>query len=373
MNILIAPNSFKNNLPAWQICNIIEKAFQAVSNTFKIEKLPLADGGDGTLQVLTSGLSGKYIKKETINADAEKRIATYFLSNQNVAYIELAEASGLKSIMNLNPETATTYGTGELIADAISKGAKKIILGIGGSATIDAGVGAAMALGIKFLGINGKPLYELNDILDFCTDIDDSNAAAVRKIEMDILCDVKNPAFGKEGGIKVYGSQKGGTPKFLNKREAQIKRFDKMLQLFLDKKWKDNEFLGASGGFPVTFQALFNTKLFAGAEYIFNYTNLEEKIKLADVIITAEGQYDKQTLNGKLPFEVAKRAKKHKKPIVLLTGQTSFWDNTYFDAIFPVVNKPGNLDNLLLESEKLLFETSRQVALFIHKISSKNG
>jgi len=373
MNILIAPNSFKNNLNSFQIAAIIKQAFQSVNQHYKIEIQPLADGGDGTLDVLSKNFEGKSIKKNVLNPIGKAVESRYFLCDNKCAIIELAEASGLKLLQKseLNPNIATTYGTGELIKDAIDNGAKKIIVGIGGSATIDGGIGASIALGVKYLGMNGEVLNELNDILDFCSVIDYANVK-MKDIEFLILSDVKNPMFGKNGGIKIYGKQKGATSNLIAKRELQTDRFIRILEQQSNKTVRNDEYLGASGGFPVVFKALFNAKILNGAHYILKTIKLEEKIKIADIIITAEGRYDSQTIEGKLPFAVAELAKKYNKPVILITGQTEYWNNDYFDGIFPIINKPNTIENLLLESEKLIYHTSRQLALLISKINAKN-
>jgi glycerate 2-kinase len=375
MQILITPNSFKNSLSAIQITHIIEQAFESANKEFKIIKQALADGGDGTLEILSGNLDGTIRKINVSNPLNVKIESRYFITNDKIAIIELAEASGLKLLKEneLNPSVASTYGTGELIQDAINNGAKKIIIGVGGSATIDAGIGAALALNVHFLDKNCKRLNDINDILDFATKISVDHLAWKNEIQFDILCDVKNPVFGANGGINVYGPQKGANQNFISNRESQFERFINVLIEQNEFNFKNDTYLGASGGFPLVFKALFKTNIHNGAEYIFDFLNIEEKIIKSDIIVTAEGKFDHQSIEGKVPVALAKLAKKHNKPIILITGQTDFWENSLFDGIFPIVNQPNTIQNLLLESEKLVYETARQVALLISKINAKNG
>lgn len=375
MKILIAPNSFKGSLSAFQISAIIEQAFLAADKNFSITKHELADGGDGTLEVLSKNKNGSFQELQTHNTLGDLIKSRYFLTESKTAIIELAKASGIKLLKNqdLDPLIANTYGTGELISDAIKNGAKKIILGIGGSATIDAGIGAALALDVHFFDMHRNKLTEVNEILEQTNSISTDHIYWKNDIPIEILCDVKNAVFGKDGGIKVYGPQKGADAGLISKRENQFRNYLKQLELSIGKDFKDQEYFGASGGFPITFKALFTTKLHHGAQYILNELDIEEKVKNSDVIITTEGRYDKSTLSGKVPFVLAKTAKKYQKPIFMLTGQTNFWDNNWFDGIFPIVSEVNSLENVLLNSEKLLFETSKQLALVISKITSKNG
>lgn len=370
MNIVVAPNSFKGSLNAIEITDLIEEAFVSVNKDFRISKFPIADGGDFTLDIIiyyAGGTIEEVKSKDPFGRTVNARIGWI---DQNIAIIELAETSGLRLLKEeeKDPFVASTFGTGELIKLAISKGAKKIILGIGGSATIDAGVGILKAFDVSFYDAGNNELTKVQEILSKLKKVDYSNLSnLVKDIDFTILCDVENPAIGINGAVKVFGRQKGAKENELDNLDSNIENYCKFLEKEFKCKLSDEKYMGASGGVPLSMKTFFNAKIIKGIDYISSLSNLDKYIKNSDLVITSEGRYDAQTLHGKAPFGIAEIAKKYNKPVILITGQTECFDNTIFDAIFPIVSKPDTLDNILMNSKDLLYYTAKQIAALITK------
>jgi len=323
MKVLVAPNSFKESLNSVEVAHHIAKGLRKVSRKFKITELPLADGGTGTSYIMTKALDGEFVSRKITGPTNSMITATYgVVSRQRVAIVELAEAAGLKLIpkKERNPIITTTIGVGELILDAVNNRYRKIILGIGDSATIDCGVGALSVLGARFLDRKDSPI-ELNckGLLDL-NRIDTSQIPArVKSAKITIACDVKNVLTGKYGAL-VYAKQKGAKQGTMPLIHKALKTFKKVVldqyQIDLDKIPGS----GAAGGIGGAFVAVLKSEIISGFGLIKELVYLEDAIKACDLVITGEGKIDKQNLYGKTTKKVVDIAYKYKKPVILIAG-----------------------------------------------------
>jgi glycerate 2-kinase len=326
MKIVIAPDSFKGNLSSLQVATAIEKGIKRVLPKALCIKVPMADGGEGTVQSLIDAMGGKFVYKKVCGPDGNKVRARYgLLADQHTAVIEMAEASGLPLIeeKDRNPLTATTYGTGELIIDAINKGAKKIIIGIGGSATNDGGAGMAQALGVKFLNGRGKEIKTLaaGGMLDRIVDISvDDIHPGVAKCRIIIASDVDNPLCGKHGASSVFGPQKGATPAMVKRLDANLRHFGMLIKKRLNVDVRTLKGAGAAGGLGAGLVAFAGARLQSGVDIVIQACELKSHLLSADLVITGEGRVDYQTAFGKTPAGVAKAAKKYKVPVIAIGG-----------------------------------------------------
>lgn len=302
--IIIAPDKFKGSLTGLQFCNAVEEGIRSVFNDVEILNLPLADGGDGTVEVLDYYLSGQQIKVNVHDPLMRKITANYLFSKtKNIAFIEMAEASGIRLLKReeLNPLQTSTFGTGELIADAIAKGAKHIILGIGGSATNDAGMGMARALGYKFYSNDGDILTGIGSDLNRLHSIDNSGAnPLLRDIKFEVACDVENPLYGAQGAAFVYGPQKGANSEMVTKLDQGLKNFNQVAIKSSSIELQKITGGGAAGGLGAGSVLFLNAQLKSGISLIKQLACFDEKIKDSDWIITGEGRLDEQTFLGKV-------------------------------------------------------------------------
>lgn len=369
MKVLIAPDSFKESMSAKEVCDTIEKAILYIDNSVEIIKVPMADGGEGTVDTLCSSLNGKIIYKNV--EDPLQRIikAKYAIANKT-AIIEMASASGLELLSKneKNPYYTSTYGTGELILDAIKNGAKDIIIGIGGSATNDAGVGMLMALGAKILDKNGNNIKKGAKYLKNIASIDISN---VPKINITVACDVDNILTGPSGASYVFAKQKGATDEMIKILDNNLKHFANIVRNDIGKEIEYINGSGAAGGLGAAL-LLIGAKLQKGIDIVINTTKLEEKIKNCDLVITGEGCIDSQTKFGKTPYGISKIAKKYNKPIIAFAGKINDYDNVLndcnFSAMFCITNELCDLETALKNGENNLYNTVKNVFKII-KIS----
>ena len=363
MKILIAVNAFKGSLSCIEASNAISRGIRKVFPATKIISCPVADGGDGLLDVIRSLPSVKTIKCKVLDP-RKKKISSEFcwLEKEKTVFIEMALASGLALLPKKlrNPMKTTTYGTGQLIVEALKLKPRKIILGIGGSATCDGGAGAASALGVKFSDKAGKiisipsggDLKRINSI--DLSDID----KRLKNTDIEIICDVENLLLGPKGSAAIYAPQKGASP-------AQVKELEKGLAIFADKvrkyTMKDIKKIkggGAAGGISAGMHALFGAELKPGIELVFNLVGLEKKIKNADLVITGEGKIDSQTAYGKAPAGVAKLAKKHGVPCIALCGcagrNLASLKKIGIEAVFPICKEAKNAEDSMKNAAKYL-------------------
>ncbi|MCF6357632.1 MAG: glycerate kinase [Draconibacterium sp.] len=362
MKILIAPNSMKGSLNAFDFADIVEKAFLSISDEFEIKKLPVADGGDFTGEVLQRSLNAKNIFVE-VRGPLGETVQSKYAIYQNIAIIEMADASGMKLVDNnlLNPLIASSYGTGQLINDAISKGCTEIFLAIGGSVTVDGGMGIMTALGFRFydknkieLAGNGENLAKIKTI---------QNPKNHTNISIKIICDVDNLLLGEKGAAAVFGPQKGATPQMVIKLEKGLKNLVDIIYSETGKKLDLIEGGGAAGGVAIPLVAFYNTEIVPGANFILNQLNFDEQVKWADIVITGEGKIDSQTLNNKAPFAVAKVAHKNNRPVFAIGGQADLAASlSVFNKIYSLTNNQINLEYAIKNVKQLLFDVSVELA-----------
>lgn len=320
MNILIACDSFKGSLSSAEVCEYIAKTLN--KENIKTIICPLADGGEGTVDAFRSALKCETVTV-TVHDPLMREISAQYVIAERTAIIEMSAASGITLLEKneRNPEITSTYGTGELIFDAIEKDCTKIIIGIGGSATNDGGKGCLEALGAVFKDKNDNPLTHGGASLKELEATDLGNFKKVSDYaELIIACDVTSPLFGEKGATKVFARQKGADDIQIKKLENALIHFGKKSEELLEKDYSTFSGTGAAGGLGFALVAYCGGKLISGFDAISNALNLEEKIKLCDFVITGEGKTDNSTLLGKLPVSVAKLSKKHNKPCILLSG-----------------------------------------------------
>jgi len=337
MKIVIASDSFKENLTSLQVASCIEKGIKKVLPRAKVSKVPMADGGEGTVQALVDATGGKIVRKKVSGPDGNPVTARYgLLGDGETGVIEMAEASGLHLVekADRNALTANTYGTGELIADAMKKGIKTIIIGLGGSATVDGGAGMAQALGIRFLDKGGNEItHHLGGgMLKVIASIDMSQVnPLVKKTKIIIASDVTNPLAGKKGAAYVFGPQKGASPAQVKTLDENLKYFGQLIKKELKKDVASKPGAGAAGGLGAALMAFTRSSMKRGVDLVVKVTELEKYLKGADLVITGEGRVDFQTAFGKTPAGVAKAAKKYKVPVVAIGGCLTDDANGVFD------------------------------------------
>jgi len=347
MNILIAPNAFKNSIDAKDAAEAIKEGLQQSKLRCTCECFPVADGGDGTAALLIEKLNGTIIHTKIHDPLGIKLFASFgMIDSGNTAVIELADASGLRLLKpeEYNPLHTSTFGTGEMIIEALDKGAKKIILGIGGSATVDGGTGILKALGMRFLDAKENKLQNLPEELIHLASIDTSTIdKRIFNTKVIVMCDVQNFLLGEEGAAKIFGPQKGATPEAVKTLETSL---TKWRDVTLRQTVKDMSVIkhgGAAGGVAAGLATFLNARLVNGIDYFLQLTNFNEALQKADLIITGEGSIDEQTLEGKGPFGVAQKAKEKNLPVIALGGkvplQISDSLKQYFDVILPINNE----------------------------------
>jgi len=324
MHILIAPNAFKNSLDAGAAANAIRDGFLKSRLNCSCRCFPVGDGGDGTAALLVQQLNGIQVPVE-VSDPFGRKIKTSFglVDNGQTAVIEMADAAGLRLLQTaeLNPLIASSFGTGEMIIAALNRGVKKIIIGMGGSATVDGGCGILQALGIRFMNVAGMELKNTPaDLINLaCIDTQylDQRIAGC---EIIVLCDVNNSLLGEKGAAAVFGPQKGATPAVVQQLDAALSKFAEVAATVTDKNMTDTLRGGTAGGAAAGLYAFANAKLVNGIDYFLDSTSFNTALALADLVITGEGSIDEQTLNGKAPYGIASRAKQRGIPVIGMAG-----------------------------------------------------
>ena len=367
MKIIIAPNSFKGSLDAFKVAQSIQRGILDSNLEAECQLFPIADGGDHTLEVFHNWFGGSLRSSRVLgplgtSVEAEWAI----IEDGKTAVIEMAKASGIGLLDKnaLDPLKANSYGTGELIKMAIDSGVKKIILGIGGSATVDGGLGMLQALGAEILDSDGNALDKnANPLMDVEDILLDNIDQRIYDIEFLILCDVQNPLLGKNGAVYVFGPQKGAGPETMEVLEKSMKRFSEIIQRNTRKDFSMMEGAGAAGGIAVALKSFFNTSMVSGVDFLLKNMGFDTSISGADLLITAEGKVDVQTLQGKGPFGVAAKAREHGVPSIILAGSADDIAqlNHGFNAVFPITNGPMTLKHAMARTAEDLEETSRQI------------
>jgi glycerate 2-kinase len=341
MKFVLAPDSFKESMTAKNAALAMEKGILSVFPDAECVIVPMADGGEGTVESLVSMTNGKIIKTEVLGPLGEKVIAEYgLLGEGKTAVIEMASASGLELIKpeHRDPLVTTTYGTGELIKHALNKGVSRILIGIGGSATNDGGAGMLQALGVSFKDKNGEELPFGGGSLNRLDSIDLSGLdGRIKMVKIDVACDVTNPLIGKNGASAIFGPQKGATPELVEFLDHNLAHFAEVIKQELGKEIAYLEGAGAAGGLGAGLMAFLNAHLKKGVELVIEYTGLEERVKGADYVFTGEGSIDGQTLFGKTPYGVATIAQKYSIPVIAFAGKIGKGIEPLYDHGFTAI------------------------------------
>ena len=341
MHILISPNAFKNSLDAEAVAVAIEKGLQQSNLTCTTECFPVGDGGDGTGILITKACSGKFITEKVHGPLGREIQASYgIIDNGNTAVIEMATASGLHLIKDADrdPLRSSSFGTGELIKKALDRKVTKIILCVGGSATIDGGTGILASLGIRFLDENRELLNYIPLTLGNMAFIDVSGLdKRVNNCEIIIICDVSNKLLGEKGAAKIFGPQKGANEKQVNQLELFLKQFSQVSLQTTGIDMTEIVHGGAAGGVAAGLYTFLNARLENGIDYFLQITQFDNALEKANLVITGEGAIDLQTLDGKAPFGVAKKSQKRKIPVFALAGSIPLQKNKQLAECFPVL------------------------------------
>lgn len=375
MKIVIAPDSFKENLTSSEVANEIEIGLRRVWPDAVCIKVPMADGGEGTVQSLVEATGGEFVSTD-VTAPLGNRVSARFglLGGGRTAVAEMAEASGLALVPRdrRDPLLATSYGTGEMLLAAAGRGVGEIIIGIGGSATNDGGAGMAQALGVRFLDASGAVITQplggghLRDIARIDMSSLDPRVKAVR---FSVACDVTNPLTGPKGASAVYGPQKGATPDMVADLDRNLRHFAGLIRRDLELDIEDTPGAGAAGGMGGALVAFARAQLKRGIELVVEATGLEETMKGADLAITGEGRVDFQTAFGKTPSGVAAAARRHGVPVVAIGGGLSSDANGVFahgiDGLEPATAAPMDLETALRNARENLQNAAERVARLI--------
>jgi glycerate kinase len=367
MHILIAPNAFKNSLDASQVAASIEQGLKLSKLECTTTCFPIADGGDGTGSLIIESCKGKIIKKE-VHDPLGRKIKSSFglIDNGRTAVIEMADASGLRLLNQneLNPLKASSYGTGELIKFALDNGVSRIIIAMGGSATVDGGCGILSALGIKFLDEAGKRLLAVPGDLISMVKVDTSELdQRIFDCEVVILCDVNNMLLGPEGAASVFGPQKGATMEDVPVLESFLKNFAEISLKQSGKNMAEIDHGGAAGGATAGLYTWLNAKLVNGIDYFLSLTQFEEALKRSDLVITGEGSIDRQTLQGKGPYGVAVKAKEKGIPVIGLAGKIEKDGelDKYFNELININQEPVDLATAMKNTRENLIKVAREL------------
>lgn len=361
MNILIAPNSMKGSLSAFDFSDTVEQAFLSCSERFATMKLPVADGGDFTGEVLKRALNAETVETQVSGPLGDVTQSKYHVVGKT-AILEMADASGMKLVEThrLNPVIASSFGTGQLIAHAVENGCTEIFLAIGGSATVDGGMGMMEALGFRFFDGEGVLLSGNGGNLERIKSI--KTPSKKWHVSFKIICDVDNVLLGKQGAAAVFGPQKGASPEMVVQLEKGLENWASIVQNETKKDVKNKQGSGAAGGISVPLLSFFDAAIVPGAEFVLSQLDFEKHLEWADLVITGEGKIDAQTANNKAPYVVARLAKKYGKPVFAFAGVVDKSEHRTFDGVFSIANGIGNTDYAIKNAKSLLFDFSVEFA-----------
>lgn len=370
MKIVIAPDSFKESMTALEAATAIEEGFKEIIPDAEYTKVPMADGGEGTVQTVIDATGGTMKKIRVTGPLFEPVEASYGLSgDKKLAVIEMASSSGLETIKEdqKNPLKTTTLGFGELIFDALETGVDELLLGIGGSATNDGGVGMVMALGGKLLDKNNKSISPTGAGLKELASINLSDLhPRLKEISIRVASDIDNPLTGKNGAAYIYGPQKGATPKQVKILDDNLRQYAHVIHTELDKEVEKIPGAGAAGGLGAGLIAFLNAELQRGGDLLVEILDLENKIKNADLVITGEGNINHQTIFGKTPVAVSKVANKYEVPVIAIAGSlTKGYESVYeegISSVFSIIPRLSSLETVLSEGKINIKETAKNIA-----------
>ncbi|WP_216082180.1 glycerate kinase [Citrobacter sp. MGH 55] len=370
MKIVIAPDSYKESLSALEVANAIEQGFREIWPDADYVKLPVADGGEGTVEAMVAATAGRIVDVNVTGPLGKTVTAFFGLSgDERTAFIEMAAASGLEQVPVAlrDPLKTTSWGTGELIRHALDAGVDHIIIGLGGSATNDGGAGMVQALGAKLLDARQNEIGKGGAALDALTRIDisqlDPRLAACR---IEVACDVTNPLTGKEGASAVFGPQKGATAETIDRLDTALVHYAQIITRDLEVDVLELAGGGAAGGMGAALYAFCGAQLRRGIEIVTDALQLDACVADANLVVTGEGRMDSQTIHGKVPVGVAKVAKRYHKPVIgiagSLTADVGIVHEHGLDAVFSVIYTICTLDDALKNAAENVRMTARNVA-----------
>lgn len=372
MKLLFAPDSFKGSLSSNRAIELLTETAIRHFPGCEITGVPMADGGEGTVEALLDALDGHYETCTVTDPLGEPVSARYGLTANHTAIIEMAAASGLPLVPDnqRNPLYTTTYGTGELIKDALSKGATHLLLSIGGSATNDGEMGASKALGIRFYNENDCELDGFGKNLIHIKRIDTTNLLpSLKKTSITIMCDVKNPLTGPTGSTYIYGPQKGGTSEILDELEQGMLHYRRLIKEMAGTDYGVLEGSGAAGGFAIPFLAFANARLASGIDSVLSTLHFDESLEGVDFVVTGEGRVDEQSAYGKVMAGVGQTCAKKNIPVAAIVGGIEKGADKVFDfgidSIFPIVPGPMALTESMARSEELFKDAADRMFRFI--------
>ena len=369
MKIVIAPDSFKGSLTSIEASRIINQAILDSDSTVETVQIPMADGGEGTVDAVLWNRDGEKISCRVHDPLGRFIDATYgWIENEKTAIIETAAASGLPllDLAELDPHRASSYGTGELITDALAKGAEKIILGLGGSATVDAGTGLFQALGVKFLDVDHNEIVWTGGLLERISAMDPSGLdPRLEAVELIIASDVTNPLLGKDGAIAVFGPQKGVADEQLAFFEQGMRHFSELAARETGREMANEPGSGAAGGIGFLLLILLDVEFRSGLELMVELSGLEKHLDATDLILTGEGQIDGQSFFGKVPVGIGRLAKKRGVPVIAFAGSvgagTEKLEQAGIEAVMPIAEGPINLSDAMRNGGDLLYNVTTRL------------
>lgn len=377
MKIAIACDSFKGSCSSMEVADSIERGFKRIYPDTKFFKIPIADGGEGTVNALVSWGKGRYESIKVLNPLGDEIDASYGIINGDTAIIEMAAASGLTLIAKdkLNPLITSTYGSGQLIKDAMERGLRKIYLGLGGSATNDAGLGMAQALGYSFRDSQGHEVEAGGGNLHKIVTIDDKKVhPLLKETKIIALSDVDNPLYGKDGAAYIFAPQKGADSHMVEELDSNLKYFNSIIKEYLEEDIARTPGAGAAGGLGFGVMAFCKGQIRSGIDEILNIVKIDGFLEDSDLVFTGEGRIDGQTKYGKVPLGVAKRALKYNVPVIAIVGSAGEGYKENFDLgidiILDIVNEPMTLDQAMDKAAELIENTGENAAR-IFKIIDK--
>lgn len=377
VRILVAPDSYKGSLSSKEVIEAMTEGIRKAVDA-EILKVPIADGGEGTVDALIFSSGGKIIEAEVIGPLGNTVKSFFGILSDGTAVIEVAASSGLNLVPNdmRNPLVTTTYGVGQLIRKALDAGCRRFIVGLGGSATNDGGAGMVQALGARLLDEDGKDVPYGGGSLSRLKEIDiDGLDKRIYESSFTVASDVVNPLCGEKGASYIYGPQKGATPEMVNILDKNLNHYAEIVEDTIGKDFKDMPGAGAAGGLGFSLMAFLNAKIRSGIDIVMEAAKLEEKIKSCDVVITGEGSTDFQTAFGKAPAGIARMARKYGKPVIILSGGLG---NGYKElykigvmAAFSIVDKPMTIDEAMHDAKRLISDRTEDIIrLFVSGMNS---
>ncbi|AEF18260.1 glycerate kinase [Thermoanaerobacterium xylanolyticum LX-11] len=367
MRILVAPDSYKGSLSSKEVIEAMTEGIRRVVDA-EIIKVPIADGGEGTVDALISLSGGKIVETEGIGPLGNTVKSFFGILDDGTAVIEMAASSGLNLVPDdmRDPLVTTTYGVGQLIKKALDEGCRRFIVGLGGSATNDGGAGMVQALGAKLLDEDGKDIPYGGGNLSRLKEIDiDGLDKRIYESSFMVASDVTNPLCGKNGASYIYGPQKGATPEMVEILDNNLNHYANVVKETLGKDFKDTKGAGAAGGLGFSLIAFLNAKVRSGIEIVMDAANMEEKIKSCDIVITGEGNTDFQTAFGKAPAGIAKIAQRYGKKVIILSGGLGYGYKELYKigvtAMFSIVDRPMTIDEAVHDAKRLISDRMEDI------------